>query len=123
MQASAAARSNAIIPAHASMPIALLEQVCCAGAFMSPDGQKALIAGGCTAFVCDHVPMQRDPDEYTCVPLADLFELDLNTTCWVQVSFCHATFTLRHRSFSELQAHPVALCTRVDPAATLKEHA
>ncbi len=51
---------------------------------MSPDGQKALIAGGVTAFGCEHFKMQRCPQDYGIIPLPDLFELDLTTTCWVQ---------------------------------------
>ena len=60
--------------------------MCCAGAFMSPDGQKALIAGGTTTFHSDHFVTQHGLNDYKYVPLPDLFELDLNTTCWVQAS-------------------------------------
>lgn len=56
---------------------------------MSPDGQKALIAGGCTAYGCEHFKMHRCPQDYPIIPLPDLFELDLNTTCWVQAGLQH----------------------------------
>ena len=58
---------------------------CCAGAFISPDGQKAMVAGGITAFGSEHFGIQISATECS-VPLPDLFELDLNTTCWVQAS-------------------------------------
>ena len=58
--------------------------VLCSGAFMSPDGQKALIAGGVTAYGCEHFKMERDPRDYRTFPCPDVFELDLNSMCWVQ---------------------------------------
>ena len=51
---------------------------------MSPDGQKALIAGGITAYGCKHFSMERDANDYTAVPCPDIFQLDLNSMCWVQ---------------------------------------
>ncbi len=51
---------------------------------MSPDGQKALIAGGLTAFGSKHIGTKITVDQCN-VPLPDLFELDLATSCWVQV--------------------------------------
>ena len=54
---------------------------------MSPDGQKALIAGGLTAFGTEHFELERDPHDPFITPLPDLFELDLNTSCWVQAGF------------------------------------
>lgn len=54
------------------------------GAFLSPDGQKALIAGGVTAYGCKHFKMERDPRDYGTFPCPDVFELDLNSMCWVQ---------------------------------------
>ncbi|CAL5228024.1 g11087 [Coccomyxa viridis] len=54
------------------------------GAFISPDGQKAMVAGGITAFGSEHFSIQISATECS-VPLPDLFELDLNTTCWVQI--------------------------------------
>ena len=52
---------------------------------MSPDVQKALIAGGITAFGCEHFPMKRGHQDFSIVPCPDMFELDMNTKCWVQV--------------------------------------
>ena len=55
---------------------------------MSPDGQKALIAGGSTAFGCNHFSMvHKGPQDPDTIPLPDLFELDLDTSCWVPVGF------------------------------------
>lgn len=51
---------------------------------MSPDGQKALLGGGITAWGSEHFPMKRGPRDYSIVPLPDMFELDLQTMCWVQ---------------------------------------
>ena len=51
---------------------------------MSPDGQKALIAGGLTTLDTEHFNLDRDPRDPAMIPLPDLFELDLNTSCWVQ---------------------------------------
>ena len=51
---------------------------------MSPDGQKALIAGGVTVLAGRHFCMERDPRDPFVIHLPDVFELDLNTTCWVQ---------------------------------------
>ena len=56
---------------------------------MSPDGQKALIAGGLTTCGCEHFRMKRCLQDYPLIPLPDLFELDLNTTCWVQAGSSH----------------------------------
>ncbi|CAL5222059.1 g4358 [Coccomyxa viridis] len=56
------------------------------GAFMSPDGQKALIAGGTTAFSCKHFSLaERSPRDARVIALPDLFELDLSTACWVPI--------------------------------------
>ncbi len=67
--------------------VTAMNQVCCAGAFMSPDGQKALIAGGTTAFSCKHFSLaERSPRDARVIALPDLFELDLSTACWVPVS-------------------------------------
>ena len=52
---------------------------------MSPGGQQALLAGGTTAFICDHIRVSASP-KYFGIPLPDLFELDLKTTCWIQAS-------------------------------------
>ena len=54
---------------------------------MSPDGQKALIAGGLSALGTEHFNLDRDPHDPVMLPLPDLFELDLNTSCWVQAGF------------------------------------
>ena len=71
--------------AHETSAVAVAQgMMCYAGAFMSPDGQKALIAGGLTIFGCQHFKMKCCPQDYPLVPLPDIFELDLNTTCWVQ---------------------------------------
>ena len=51
---------------------------------MSPDGQKALIAGGATTFGSAHFLMQPDPHDPVVIHLHDVFELDLIATCWVQ---------------------------------------
>lgn len=52
---------------------------------MSPDGQRALLAGGILSYGCKHFPMKRRPEDYPPKPLPDMFELNLNTMCWVQV--------------------------------------
>ena len=52
---------------------------------MSPDGQRALLAGGILSYDCKHFPMKRWPEDYPPKPLPDMFELNLNTMCWVQV--------------------------------------
>ncbi len=51
---------------------------------MSPDGQKALIAGGTTVFGSPHFCMWPDPRDTFVMHLPDLFELDLSDICWVQ---------------------------------------
>ena len=51
---------------------------------MSPDGQKALIAGGVTAYGCEHFKMERDRRDFRTFPCPDVFELDLTSMCWVQ---------------------------------------
>ena len=55
---------------------------------MSPDGQKALIAGGITAFGSEHLCKPTSLSGCTEL-LPDLFELDLNSTCWVQARSHH----------------------------------
>lgn len=50
---------------------------------MSPDGQRALLAGGILSNDCVHFPIR--PRDEPQKPLPDMFELDLNTMCWVQV--------------------------------------
>ena len=54
---------------------------------MSPDGQKALIAGGATVFGSAHFRMLPDPRDPMGIHLHDVFELDLIATCWVQARF------------------------------------
>ncbi len=40
-----------------------------------------------TAFGTEHFELERDPHDPFITPLPDLFELDLNTSCWVQAGF------------------------------------
>ena len=72
---------------------------------MSPDGQRALLAGGASSHGCQQrFPMKRQPKDEPPKPLPDMFELDLNTMCWVQVcALCLPCFPC----VPSLEIHPI----------------